>query len=265
MKATNPQQVIFELKKKVVTTLNKLADRDTHQRRVDELENTVEHLAPDKISCFLSCKLDTDSEQKSAVRKECIRLIATFASFHERLVAPYPAKMVSSVVKRLKDKDSVVRDAYIETMDVLASKMSCYEDESYGVFVSLVKPLFEAIGDQNKVIDSSPEAPVAIIQRMLTKTVKLLNSPHFIAKPAVIELNRSIILAGGATTKSVLISAMSSFQDALKNKDWTTRKAAYVALMEIAATGETGEGLNSPCLTISLVLIVKSHPKLYPP
>ncbi|XP_048637980.1 TORTIFOLIA1-like protein 2 [Brassica napus] len=250
MKAANPQQVIFELKKKVVTALNKLADRDTHQRGVDELENTVEHLAPDKISCFLSCILDTDSEQKSAVRKECIRLMATLARFHHGLVPPYLAKMVSSVVKRLKDQDSVVRDACIETMGVLASKMSCYEDESYGVFVSLVKPLFEAIGDQNKcvqsgaalclarVIDSSPEAPVAIIQRMLTKTVKLLNSSHFIAKPAVIELNRSIILAGGATTKSVLISAMSSFQDALKNKDWTTRKAASVALMEIAATGE---------------------------
>lgn len=205
MKA-NPQQVIFELKKKVVTALNKLADRDTYQRGVDELEKTVEHLAPDKISCFLSCILDTDSEQKTAVRKECIRLMATLAKFHQGLVGPYLAKMVSSIVKRLKDPDSVVRDACIETMGVLASRMSCYEDHSFGVFVSLVKPLFEAIGDQNKyvqsgaalclarVIDSSPEAPVAIIQRMLMRTVKLLNSSHFIAKPAVIELNRSIIL-----------------------------------------------------------------------
>ncbi|KAJ0236797.1 hypothetical protein HA466_0254900 [Hirschfeldia incana] len=260
--AANPQQVIFELKKKVVTALNKLADRDTHQRGVDELESTVEHLAPDKISCFLSCILDTDSEQKSAVRKECVKLIATLATFHNGLVAPYLAKMVASVVKRLKDQDSVVRDACVETMGVLASKMSCYEDQSYGVFVSLVKPLFEAIGDQNKyvqsgaalclarVIDSSPEAPVAIIQRMLTKTVKLLNSTHFIAKPAVIELNRSIILAGGATTKGVLLSAMSSFQDALKNKDWTTRKAASVALMEIAATGEKFLGpLKASCIS----------------
>uniref|UniRef100_A0A1J3J3S2 Microtubule-associated protein TORTIFOLIA1 n=2 Tax=Noccaea caerulescens TaxID=107243 RepID=A0A1J3J3S2_NOCCA len=260
MKA-NPQQVIFELKKKVVTALNKLADRDTYQRGVDELEKTVEHLAPDKISCFLSCILDTDSEQKTAVRKECIRLMATLAKFHQGLVGPYLAKMVSSIVKRLKDPDSVVRDACIETMGVLASRMSCYEDHSYGVFVSLVKPLFEAIGDQNKyvqsgaalclarVIDSSPEAPVAIIQRMLMRTVKLLNSSHFIAKPAVIELNRSIILAGGATTKSVLSSAMSSFQDALKNKDWTTRKAASVALMEIAATGEKFLGpLKASCI-----------------
>ncbi|ESQ55664.1 hypothetical protein EUTSA_v10024428mg [Eutrema salsugineum] len=261
IKAANPQQVIFELKKKVVTALNKLADRDTHQRGVDELEKTVEHLAQDKISCFLSCILDTDSEQKSAVRKECIRLMATLARFHQGLVVPHLAKMVSSIVKRLKDPDTVVRDACIETMGVLASKMSCYEDNDYGVFVSLVKPLFEAIGDQNKyvqsgaalclsrVIDSSPESPAAIIQRMLTRTVKLLNSPHFIAKPAVIELNRSIILAGGATTKSVLSSAMSSFQDALKNKDWTTRKAASIALMEIAATGEKFLGpLKASCI-----------------
>jgi hypothetical protein len=132
MKAnTNTQQVIFELKKKVVIALNKLADRDTYQRGVDELEKTVEHLAPDKVSCFLSCILDTDSEQKSAVRKECIRLMGTLARFHEGLVGPYLGKMVSSIVKRLKDPDSVVRDACIETMGVLASKMSCYEDQNF--------------------------------------------------------------------------------------------------------------------------------------
>lgn len=201
----NSQQVIFELKHKVLLALNKLADRDTYQIGVEELEKTVENLTPDKVSTFLSCILDTDSEQKSAVRKECIRLMGTLARIHKGLVGPHLAKMVTSIVKRLKDPDSVVRDACVETMGMLASKLSSYEDQNDGVFVVLVKPLFEALGEQSKqmqsgsalclakVIDSTRDPPISILQRMLTRTTKLLNNPHFMAKPAVIELNRSII------------------------------------------------------------------------
>lgn len=201
----NTQQVVFELKHKVVLALNKLTDRDTCQIGVDELEKMAECLTPDGIAPFLSCILDTDKEQKSAVRKECIRLMGTLVTFHESLVGLHLGKMVASIVKRLKDPDSVVRDACVETMGVLASKLSSHGDESDGVFVMLVKPLFEALGEQNKqmqsgsalclarVIDNTHDPPVSILQRMLTRTTKLLKNPHFMAKPAVIELNRSII------------------------------------------------------------------------
>ncbi|KAA8535880.1 hypothetical protein F0562_030883 [Nyssa sinensis] len=220
----NNQQVTFELKHRVVIALNKLADRDTYQIGVEELEKTIECLTPDGVAPFLSCILDTDSEQKSAVRKECIRLMGILATFHEGLIGPHIGKMVASIVKRLKDPDSVVRDACVETMGVLASKLSNCEGESDGVFILLVKPLFEALGEQNK-------------QRMLSKTIKLLKNPHFMAKPAVIELNRSIIQAGGAPTQSALSAAVTSIQEALKSSDWITRKAASVSLGEIASSG----------------------------
>ncbi|PIN04899.1 hypothetical protein CDL12_22562 [Handroanthus impetiginosus] len=57
------------------------------------------------------------------------------------------------------------------------------------------------------------------------------------AKPAVIELNRSIILAGGAPTLSSLRAALTSIQEALKNSDWATRKAGCMALGDIASCG----------------------------
>lgn len=200
------QQMIFDLKHRVVVALNKLADRDTYQVGIDDLEKVVECLTPEGIAPFLSCILDTDSEQKSAVRKECIRLMGTLASFHEGCIGQQLGKIVTSIVKRLKDQDSVVRDACVETVGVLASKLggNC-EDEGDGVFVALVKPLFEALGEQNRqvqagsalclarIIDNSHDPPVSILQRMLTRTSKLLKNPHFMAKPAVIELNRSII------------------------------------------------------------------------
>lgn len=202
----NTQQVVFELKHKVVCALNKLADRDTYQIGVEELEKMAECLTPEGIAPFLSCILDTDSEQKSAVRKECIKLVGTLVRYHEGLVGLHLGKMVASIVKRLKDPDSVVRDACVETVGVLASKLSNDTGEGDGVFVVLVRPLFEALGEQNRqvqwgsalclarVIDNSHDPPVSILQRMLNRTIKLLKNPHFMAKPAIIELNRSIIL-----------------------------------------------------------------------
>lgn len=200
------QQATFELKQRVALALNKLADRDTYQLGVEELEKTVECLTPDGIAPFLSCILDTDTEKKSAVRKECVRLMGTLATSHEGLVGSHLGKMVASIVKRLKDSDSVVRDACVETFGVLASKLSCNRIETDGVFVVLVRPLFEALGEQNKqvqsgsalclsqVIDNIHDPPPMVLQKMLARTVKLLKNPHFMAKPAVIELNRSIIL-----------------------------------------------------------------------
>ncbi|XP_052199299.1 TORTIFOLIA1-like protein 2 isoform X2 [Diospyros lotus] len=241
----NHQQVIFELKQRVGLALNKLADRDTYQIGVEELERIAQCLNPDGVAPFLSCILDTDSEQKSAVRKECIRLMGLLITLHEGLIGPHLGKIVASIVKRLKDPDSAVRDVCVETVGVLASKLS--NDD--GVFVSLVKPLFEALSEQNKqvqfgaalclagVIDNTSDPPVPILQRMLTKTIKILKNPHFMAKPAVIELNRSIIQAGGAPTKTILSAALSSIQEALKSSDWTTRKAASVSLGRIASSG----------------------------
>ncbi|KAM2425045.1 hypothetical protein ACFX1W_022532 [Malus domestica] len=107
------QQGVFELKHKVVIAMNKLADRDTYQLGVEELEQMAECLTPDGFAPFLSCILDMDSEQKSA--------------------------MVASIVKRLRDPDSVVRDACVETVGVLASKLINDVGEGDGVFVVLVR------------------------------------------------------------------------------------------------------------------------------
>lgn len=46
-----------------------------------------------------------------------------------------------------------------------------------------------------------------------------------------------LLQVGGAPSQNILSGAMSGIQEALKNSDWTTRKAASVALGDIAATG----------------------------
>ncbi|XP_008789615.1 TORTIFOLIA1-like protein 2 [Phoenix dactylifera] len=256
------QQAVFELKHRLVLSLNKLADRDTHQIGVDELEKTAESLTPDMIPPFLSCITDTDSEQKSAVRKECVRVMANLARAHGSLLASHLPKMVASIVKRLKDTDSVVRDACVETCGVLATSIrSSGGGGGSTAFVALVRPLFEALGEQNRyvqagaalclarVIDEATDPPMSILPQMLARVVKLLKNPHFMAKPAIIELIRSIIQAGGASTEHALSVALTGILDALKSTDWTTRKAASVALAGIAVSAGALLGpFRSSCL-----------------
>ncbi|XP_006850987.3 TORTIFOLIA1-like protein 2 [Amborella trichopoda] len=246
----NPHQAAFELKQRVVLSLNRLADRDTYQIGMDELEKTAESLTSEGFGPFLSCIVETDSEQKCTVRKECVRILATLAKFHGGHLGPYLGKMIASIVKRLKDPDSNVRDACIETVGILASTMihplgSC-DSENVGPLVVFLKPLFEALGEQNRqvqsgaalclarVIDAAIDPPSMILQRILMRIVKLLKNPHFLAKPAILELIGSIIQAGGASTLQSLSSAMTAIQEALKSSEWTTRKAGSEALARIA-------------------------------
>ena len=191
----------------MILSLNKLADRDTHQIGIDELEKIAEGLIPEGIAPFLSCIMDTDSEQKSAVRKECVRAMGTLARFHGTLLVPHIGKMVAVIVKRLKDSDSVVRDACVETAGVLATSVRSSGGGEGGeaAFVVIVKPFFEALGEQNRyvqtgsalclarVIDEAPDPPTSVLLQMLTRVVKLLKNPHFMAKPAVVQLIRSIV------------------------------------------------------------------------
>ncbi|KAF8700714.1 hypothetical protein HU200_034065 [Digitaria exilis] len=257
---TSKGKAAFELKHRLVQAVNKIGDRGTYQIGLDELEKMADTLAPDMIGPFLSCVIDTDAEQKSAVRKECIKVIGTLARLHGNLLAPHMAKMVSSVVKRLKDTDSVVRDACVDTCGTLAMCARSYGDGG-AALVALVRPLFESLGEQNryvqagsalclaKVIDESNYFPGPVLPQMLVRVVKLLKNPHFMAKPAAIELIRSIIQAEGASTEQALSSALTSIMDALKSSDWNTRKAASLALSSIAvSSGYLVASFRTSCL-----------------
>lgn len=202
--APSKGKAAFELKHKLVQALNKIADRDTYQIGLSELHTTIDALAPDMVGPFLSCVIDTDADQKSAVRKECVKAIGALARSHGGLLAPHMTKVVTSVVRRLKDADSVVRDACVDTCGTLSACAREFGDGG-AALVALVRPLFESLGEQNryvqagaalclaKVIDESSYFPGPVLPQMLVRVVKILKNPHFMAKPAVIELLRSIV------------------------------------------------------------------------
>ncbi|KAL5079905.1 hypothetical protein RYX36_008326 [Vicia faba] len=251
----------LDMKQRVLTALNKVGDRDTHQIGINQLHAILTSLTPQSISPFLSCILDVQSEQKTPIRKQCIKLMGTLAEVYEALVLPHLPKMVATVVKCFRDSDSSVREACVETVALIASKLGNPNNEDK-VFVLLASPIFEAlVGEQNKHVQSASAfclatvihnthcPPVSILHNMLVRILKLMKSPHFMAKPALIELNRSIIQAGGASTQTVLTTAVAGIREALKDTDWKTRKAASVALGQIAfSRGSFLSSLRSSCI-----------------
>ena len=74
--------LLMELKHRILAALNKLSDRDTHHLAVDDLHRIVEMLSPEGIAMCLSCIYDTDAPQKSAAKKECVKMFGTLALLH---------------------------------------------------------------------------------------------------------------------------------------------------------------------------------------
>ncbi|XP_074590644.1 uncharacterized protein LOC141846503 [Curcuma longa] len=195
------------------------------------------------VAPFLSCVAETDSDQKSAVRRESVRVMGTLARSYGRLLVPHCGKVMSLIVKRLKDTDSAVRDACVETCRVLATSMAGPGGGEGGtVFVALAKPLFEALGEQNRYVQVGAALCLARVideaPQMLARAIKLLKNQHFMAKSAIIELIRSIIQVvlqvGFALAIQTLSAAVNSILEVLKSNDWATRKTASLVLAAIA-------------------------------
>lgn len=243
-KQASQQQAAHQLRQRVIAAINKLSDRDTYSIASEELERVARSLNSDGFGPFLSCLYNTDSQQKSAVRKECVKLFATMAETHGSLLSSHLPRMVDSVVCRLKDSDSNVRDACVNSIGIMASRIT----SSNSSISAFVKPFMDALGEQNRylqvgsalclsrAIDNSadPQLP-GLLPRLLPRIAKLLGDQNFMGKPALFSVVSSIVEAGGASTQQALSGLIPSVQEALQSNDWATRKAASEAFCRMAS------------------------------
>ncbi|KAG5094173.1 hypothetical protein AAZX31_18G097200 [Glycine max] len=246
---------MVELKQKILTSLSKLSDRDTHQIAVEDLEKTISGLSPDAIPMILNCLYDAATDPKPAVKRDALRLLAAVCGAHSDAAAAHLTKIIAHVVRRLKDADSAVRDACRDTVGALAAQYLKGDGGGggggVGTVVGLfVKPLFEAMGEQNKGVQagaavcmakmvecaggSGGEAvPVAAFQKLCPRIYKLLNSPNFMAKAAILPVVASLSQVGAIAPQS-LEHLLPSIHECLSSTDWATRKAAAEALSSLA-------------------------------
>ncbi|KAG6790606.1 hypothetical protein POTOM_006764 [Populus tomentosa] len=222
---------MVELKQRIITCLSKLADRDTHQIALEELHTITQTISPDALPMLLNSHYDSLSEtsnSKPSVKKESLHLLSLACQSHRDLTLPHLAKIISCIVKRLKDSDSSVRDACREAIGVLSGLYlkgnggggegggggdGNGNGNGAGPMVGLfVRPLFEAMGEQNKVVqsgaamcmakmvesaaaegdDSGGNVPIGAFHKLCPRICKLLNGQSFQAKAALLGVVTSL-------------------------------------------------------------------------
>nr|TKR75485.1 microtubule-associated protein TORTIFOLIA1-like [Populus alba] len=261
---------MVELKQRIITCLSKLADRDTHQIALEELHTITQTISPDALPMLLNSHYDSLSEtsnSKPSVKKESLHLLSLACQSHRDLTLPHLAKIISCIVKRLKDSDSSVRDACREAIGVLSGLYlkgnggggeggggGDGNGNGAGPMVGLfVRPLFEAMGEQNKVVqsgaamcmakmvecaaaegdDSGGNVPIGAFHKLCPRICKLLNGQSFQAKAALLGVVTSLSQVGAIAPQG-LEPLLQNIRDCLGSTDWATRKAAADALSAIA-------------------------------
>ncbi|KFK44614.1 hypothetical protein AALP_AA1G281600 [Arabis alpina] len=247
-----------DLKQKVIACLNKLADRDTLSLATAELDSIAKNLTHDSFSSFLNCIHNTDSSTKSPVRKHCVSILSLMSRHHGDSLTPHLPKMVSTVIRRLRDPDSSVRSACAAATADISANITKQP------FSSVAKPLIEILiqdGDSNAQIGAALCLAAAVeaatdpeserLRKSLPKIGKLLKSDGFKAKAALLSAVGSIISAGGAGTKPVLDWLVPVLIEFLSSEDWSARKSAAEALGKVATEEELASEYKKVC-TVAL-------------
>ncbi|KAK6132931.1 hypothetical protein DH2020_033315 [Rehmannia glutinosa] len=249
---------MVELKQRILTSLSKLSDRDTHQIAVEDLEKIILSLSNDGISMLLNCLYDAVNDPKPAVKKEGVRLLAALCAVHSDAAATHLTKIIGHIVRRLKDSDSQIREACRDAIGSLAGLYLKGGNGGDGVVSLFVKPLFEVMSENNKaaqggaalclakMVECASDPPLNTFQKLCNRVCKYLNSPNFMAKASLLHVVSSLSQVGAIAPQS-LEPLLQSIHECLSSPDWATRKAAAETLIVLSSnTGNiTAEGAAS--------------------
>jgi HEAT repeat protein len=240
---SQPATWTHDLKLRVIACLNKLSDRDTLALATAELESIARALTQDSFAPFLSCLHNTDASSKSPVRKQCVHLLALLSRSHGDSLSPFLSKMISTVLRRLRDPDSAVRSACVDAVAAMSSRIT------KPPFSAFFKPLMDAITLEQDLnaqigsalclaaaIDAAPDPDVELLRKSLPRLGKLARNEGFKAKAALLVLTGSVVGASGASSRGVLDWLVPCVVEFLISEDWTVRKAAAEALGKVAVT-----------------------------
>lgn len=88
---------MVELKQNILASVSKLADRDTYEIAVSDLESTIQTISQDAIPMLLNCLFDSSNHPKPAVRKESIRLLALVCTTRGDSMLNHLTKIITHV------------------------------------------------------------------------------------------------------------------------------------------------------------------------
>ncbi|KAI4306071.1 hypothetical protein L6164_029381 [Bauhinia variegata] len=241
---------MVELKQRILTSISKLSDRDTYQIAVEDLEKIIQSLSLEGIPMLLNCLYDASADPKTSVKKESLRLLTVVCASHSDSTSTHLTKIIATIVKRLKDSDSGVKDACRDVIGALSAQYlkgdGGGDNGGLGSVVALfVKPLFEAMNEQSKgvqsgaaicmakMVECASDPPISAFQKLCPRICKLLSNPNFQAKASILPVVSSLSQVGAIPPQS-LENLLPSIHGCLASTDWATRKAAADALSSLA-------------------------------
>lgn len=155
---------------------------------------------------LLNCLYDSSADPKPAVKKESLRLLTVVCASHSDSTSTHLTKIIAHIVRRVKDSDSGVKDSCRDAIGALSAQYlkgdaSGGDNGGLGSVVALfVKPLFEAMGEQNKgvqsgaamcmakMVECAASPPITAFQKLCPRICKLLNNPNFLAKASLLSV-----------------------------------------------------------------------------
>ncbi|KAH0469736.1 hypothetical protein IEQ34_001294 [Dendrobium chrysotoxum] len=259
---------MLDLKSRILSSLSKLSDRDTHQIAVDDLENIISSLPADGFPMFLSSLLhdpipspgDPTGARSSPIvaRRESIRLLALLCAAYPDSAAAHLPKIINLIVRRLKDpvSDASLRDACGDAAGSLAAIYLRSNAEETGngrtgaaapVAGLFVKPLLEVMGEQSKTVQAGAAmclgkvvegggggGGAAAFQRLCPRICKMIGAQSCLAKGSLLSVLSKLAQVGAISSQSIP-NVLQSVRECLENNDWATRKAAADTLSVLAS------------------------------
>ncbi|CAM0944259.1 unnamed protein product [Alopecurus aequalis] len=234
-----PRGPVEPLKQRVNRCLLRLSDRDTEAMAAAELDAIARALAADELPAFVSAVSDARPTDKTPLRRHSLRLLALVAASHPRdAVSPLVPRILAAALRRVRDQDSSVRGALVDTARAAAAA-SASASAALGPLADALlheqdqcAQLAAALATAAAVETSPLTADLAsYLHKLLPRLLKLLRSNAFKAKPALITLIGASAAAAGTAEVTASIPCL---RDALASDDWAARKAAAEALAAFA-------------------------------
>ncbi|XP_062189689.1 microtubule-associated protein TORTIFOLIA1-like isoform X2 [Phragmites australis] len=245
-----------ELKSRVLAALAKLSDRDTHHIAVEDLDRIIRSPpSADAVHMLLNALVSDSQGLASPARRESLRLLATLCAAHPEVAAPHLHKVLAHLARRLKDpaSDTSVRDSCRDAAGQLAAvylrpmAASGAAEAGNATVTLFVKPLFEVMGEQSKVVQGGAAACLAktvegagpgpgvigMFGKLGPRVCKLLGGQGVQAKGALLGVIGSLAQVGAISPQNMQ-PTLQNIRDCLENSDWATRKAAADTLCVLA-------------------------------
>ncbi|CAN1318659.1 Microtubule-associated protein TORTIFOLIA1 [Linum perenne] len=237
------------LKQKVLNSLSKLADLDTYQIAVKDLDFIAQSLSLSDLQVLLNTLYSSSSNitNKPIVRRESIHLLSLCHQYHCDSKSPNLRRTVTHIIELLRDPDPSVRKACCRAIGVLSGIYLKPEVVSEARVKLFVEQLFKALREQNGDMQSGAAMCLekmvecaatnntvgAEFENLLPRICKMLNNKSFQAKASLLS-TVSMLSQVGAIAPRCWEPLLQNIHECLTSTDWATRKAGADALSALA-------------------------------